>query len=363
MQAEESQVALWHILEDFDTRLQYIHSCGIVKPQTRRKCEETMKLAQSKSLSYVNTYSDGIFMKRPTSKCQCSKILLKPPYDNIGTSVINIIKLLWSHWNRRKYSEVMQYQSNQKDIQCRQKSFTDIIYATRNRILEIQESQITHGGAGRIVEIDETFMNRRKFNVGRMPKNSIGEVQEVQESQNSEEYWIFGGVQRKKEREDTDQPLKGFYVMVKKRNRNTLEAEILKHILLQSTIYSDKWSSYNHIIAMKNHQGIWCRYNHFTVNHSKNFLNHVLKSIHTQNIERRRGDLKQNCKRRGYRTGGYNSSIKQRVAEYEFKCNNGVKSLRSNQKDSKMIKYNKYIFITILKNQKLGLRWNNPFFY
>ncbi|CAL6049456.1 Hypothetical_protein [Hexamita inflata] len=36
-----------------------------------------------------------------------------------------------------------------------------------------------------------------------------------------------------------------------------------------------------------------------------------------------------------------------------------VKSLRSNQKDSKMIKYNKYIFITILKNQKLGLGWNN----
>ncbi|CAL5993920.1 Conserved_hypothetical protein [Hexamita inflata] len=167
-------------------------------------------------------------------------------------------------------------------------------------------------------------MNRRKFNVGRMPKNSIGEVQEVQESQNTEEYWIFGGVKRRKEGKDTDQPLKGFYVMVKKRNRKTLEAEILKHILPKSTIYSDKWSAYNHIIAMKNHQGIWCRYNHFTVNHSKNFLNPVLKSIHTQNIERRWGDLKQNCKRRGYRTGGYNSSIKQRVAEYEFKCNNGV---------------------------------------
>ncbi|CAL5985688.1 Conserved_hypothetical protein [Hexamita inflata] len=79
--------------------------------------------------------------------------------------------------------------------------------------------------------------------------------------------------------------------MVKKRNRKTLEAEILKHILPKSTMYSDKWSSYNHIIVMKNHQGIWCRYNHFTVNHSKNFLNPVLKSIHTQNIERRWGDL------------------------------------------------------------------------
>ncbi|CAL6107119.1 Conserved_hypothetical protein [Hexamita inflata] len=108
--------------------------------------------------------------------------------------------------------------------------------------------------------------------------------------------------------------------------RKTLEAEILKHILPKSTIYSDKWPSYNHIIAMKNHQGIWCSYNPFTVNHSKNFLNPVLKSIHTQNIERRWGDLKQNCKRRGHRTffGWYNSSIKHSVAEYEFKCNNGV---------------------------------------
>ncbi|CAL5991194.1 Conserved_hypothetical protein [Hexamita inflata] len=319
---EESQTALWDILKKPTLCLQYINDCNIIQPCICIKCNKPMELAMSSAISYLNMYADGIFMK---CKCFRCKVQLKPPYDDIGTNVINVIKLVWSHWNRKEYKEVLQYNSVSKDIGCREKAFTDVIQATRNRILEIQSHEITQiGGKGCIVEIDETFMNKRKQNVGRMLQNAIGGEQVVDQNEKPIQYWIFGGVERRQVDDQSKQPLKGFYVMVQKRDRKTLEAEILKHIRPGTMIYSDMWHSYNNIIAMRDHNGIWCHYNHFSVNHKRNFVNPVLNNIHTQNIERRWGDLKQHCKRRGYRTGGVNSSIKQRVSEYEFKRNNGV---------------------------------------
>ena len=67
---------------------------------------------------------------------------------------------------------------------------------------------------------------------------------------------------------------------------------------------------------------------HLTVNHSKNFVNPVVKAVRSQLIECTWRVLKEKTKRRGYRTG-ISSSIGTRIAEFQFRRNVGA--VRINQ--------------------------------
>ena len=109
------------------------------------------------------------------------------------------------------------------------------------------------GGAGDIVEIDESCFGRRKYNRGRA-------VRQV---------WVLGGVSRNTK--------ETFLVICKKRDKKTLHTLISRHVEKGTTIHTDQWRGY---YGLEN-----LGYKHFCVNHSKEFVNPNDRSVHTQRIE------------------------------------------------------------------------------
>lgn len=114
------------------------------------------------------------------------------------------------------------------------------------------------GGIGRIVEIDESLIFKRKNNRGRI---SVSQ---------QEKTWLFGGICR--ETKDT------FFKLVSDRTESTLMQVLQDNVIEGTTIYSDQWRGYLNLEAYG--------YNHSTVNHSENFLSPEDNTIHTQTIER-----------------------------------------------------------------------------
>lgn len=80
------------------------------------------------------------------------------------------------------------------------------------------------GGAGDVVEVDESQLFRRKYGVGRLTR------------MNSENVWAFGGISRTTK--------KVFAVIVPNRRRETLLPIMLEHVDNASYICSDCWRAY-----------------------------------------------------------------------------------------------------------------------
>ena len=99
------------------------------------------------------------------------------------------------------------------------------------------------GGAGHIVEIDESLFARRKYNRGRVVP----------------ETWIIGGYDQ--------QTKNGFLVPVPQRNAATLLPIIQQWVSPNTTIWSDMWEAYNNLPQLG--------YQHGTVNHTYNFVDPV----------------------------------------------------------------------------------------
>jgi hypothetical protein len=111
------------------------------------------------------------------------------------------------------------------------------------------------GGPGDVVEIDECQVGRRKHHRGRR----------------SNEVWLFGAIVRNAVRPRI------IIQKIRRRNRQTLEPLIERHIHISSRVISDGWSAYSGLQALG--------YNHSVVNHSKNFVSPEDITTHTQNIE------------------------------------------------------------------------------
>ena len=109
------------------------------------------------------------------------------------------------------------------------------------------------GGPGDIVEIDESCFGRRKYQRGRP-------VRQV---------WVLGGVSRNTK--------ETFLVICKKRDKKTLHHLITRHVEKGTTIHTDQWRGYYGLEELG--------YNHYCVNHSKEFVNPNDPSVHTQRIE------------------------------------------------------------------------------
>jgi len=96
------------------------------------------------------------------------------------------------------------------------------------------------GGPGVVVQIDESLVAKRKYNVGR----------------DVEQQWVFGLY-------DTSTKL-GHVQLVEDRTAQTLLPIIQRFIRAGSTIFSDRWAAYNQLTNLG--------YLHTTVNHSENFV-------------------------------------------------------------------------------------------
>lgn len=134
------------------------------------------------------------------------------------------------------------------------------------------------GGKGVIVEIDESLVSRRKYNRGRL----ISQV------------WMFGGIERENNKQF-------FAEIVADRTTKTLLSVIKRRIRKGSIIMSDKWKAYN---CLKDNG-----YQHFTINHSENFVDPNNPLIHTQGIESKWAKIKRKIKAKGL-------NLKQHMEEY-----------------------------------------------
>jgi transposase-like protein len=108
------------------------------------------------------------------------------------------------------------------------------------------------GGIGKVVEIDESKLGKRKYHRGRFVRGQ----------------WVFGGVERGSG--------KTFLVAVPDRTAATLVAVIKEWIEPGTTVISDCWAAYR---SLRN-EG----YEHRTVNHSITFVDEAT-GAHTNTIE------------------------------------------------------------------------------
>ena len=125
-------------------------------------------------------------------------------------------------------------------------------------------------GAGVEVELDETYICKRKYNRGR----------EVIQ------YWIFGGIERVSKRR--------FLVHLNGDARSAVNImdKVAMYVRPGSIVYTDAHRSYNQLTAKG--------YTHHVINHSANFVRQLPGvSVHTQTVERLWGDMKEYVKRRG----------------------------------------------------------------
>lgn len=172
-------------------------------------------------------------------------------FDNSHLSVTQILRFIymWSmdRFHQTDYKHQLDIGSNSTVVDW--KNYCRDICA---EYLLANPTQI--GGAGRVVEIDESLLVRRKYNVGRLVR----------------EQWVFGGVEV-----GTNT---SFLVPVARRDAATLEPIIMQYILPNTTIISDCWAAYNNISNLPGN------YRHITVNHSRNFVDPVTGAC-TNHIE------------------------------------------------------------------------------
>ena len=108
------------------------------------------------------------------------------------------------------------------------------------------------GGAGHIVEIDESLFARRKYNRGR----------------NIPQQWVFGGYDI--------QTKNVFLVPVQRRDAATLLPIIQQWVLPNTEIWSDMWAAYNNLAQIG--------FGHGTVNHTYNFVDPIT-GVTTNRVE------------------------------------------------------------------------------
>ena len=118
------------------------------------------------------------------------------------------------------------------------------------------------GGAGHVVEIDESKFGKIKYHRGRRVDG----------------VWVFGGIDRTTR--------ETFFTTVEDRSAETLIPILLQNVKTDSTIYSDCWKSYG---KLKEYFAA-----HKTVNHSLHFVRPDEPDVHTQNIESQWRSLKRN---------------------------------------------------------------------
>lgn len=167
------------------------------------------------------------------------------------------------------------------------------------------------GGPNKTVQIDETLMCRRKYNVGRV----LNQV------------WIFGGI--------CVEDREFFCLVVKDRTKETLSEEIKKYILPGTTIISDCWKGYKYLDNSN-------EYTHLTVDHSKNFINPD-NGANTQIIERLWRELKRINKKY---EGIPRNKVNEHISEFSWRHNVLINANRKFQSAVELIADTQFLKIS-----------------
>ena len=132
-----------------------------------------------------------------------------------------------------------------------------IIYDLMASKLDEESQKI--GGIGVVVQIDETAISKRKYNVGRILKN--------------QQYWMIGGI---------DEDGNCFLKISHLRNQSVLEEIITNNVEDGSTIWTDGWAGYNRLADLG--------FIHGKVIHKRRFVSN--EGVHTNRIEATWGAFK-----------------------------------------------------------------------
>jgi transposase-like protein len=117
------------------------------------------------------------------------------------------------------------------------------------------------GGRNSIVELDETKIGKRKYNRGHRVEG----------------VWVIGGIERSKLKNKIENENKKLFMLpIEKRDSESIENIVLKHVKKGTTVYTDLWKGYNNLTKLG--------FKHGTVNHSKYFKDPITK-VHINNIE------------------------------------------------------------------------------
>jgi len=126
------------------------------------------------------------------------------------------------------------------------------------------------GGVGLHVEVDETHLFRRRYNVGRILAH--------------QDVWVFGGICRET-KEAFCQLIDGHPAI------HNIDPVIAERIVPGSIICHDNARVYDNL-----HQGARGGWQHLTVNHSRNFVDPNNPNAHTNTVERMWREVKRNIR-------------------------------------------------------------------
>ncbi|KAG0418046.1 hypothetical protein EQH57_0821 [Dictyocoela roeselum] len=223
-------------------RIQFLQRFGIIPIQMKcNKCRYSMKVEKRPSCS-------SGYMWR-CIKCRNRRSVLDGTIlDDCKIDILKFIRLTYLYFYKDIGPKEAIYEL--KISRTTYYYFKKIFDTACIKDFLINDKKI--GGEGKEVQIDETLFNRRKYNKGRKKKP----------------LWIFGGIEVGSG--------KCFFHEVPDRTAQTLQPLIKLNIEKKTDIVSDMWKSY---IGIED-KG----YKHWTVNHSKNFVN-PKTGKHTQLIE------------------------------------------------------------------------------
>ena len=194
-------------------------------------------------------------------------------FFNIHISLFTAVWLLWG------FCEGMTNLWFVRHLGLSKSTVTDWLNFCREVCMVCIEGQSRMiGGFGKIVEIDESKFVKRKYHRGKAKKCKD---------------WVLGGICR-----ETGEC---FMRIVPNRSKETLQKYIRKYVKPGSVIITDCWAAYTDIKEMVDNDGNELEYDHYTVNHSSEYVDPVT-GAHTNTIEGMWAHVKRSCPKLGLRS-------------------------------------------------------------
>ena len=234
-------------MDDFETAIGKLVNWGFI--QESRLCNRCHYIM---TLAYGNCFDDHVYYRCRNIECQkkCS-IKFGTIYERSKLKIIEIASLfaIWCG-NMSIRTATMFSILSDSSISYHFQLFRE--FALKIFFHDLNKNPL--GGDRMKVQVDESLFGKAKYHIGK----NLAEPQ----------YWVFEIVD--------DASGRVFMQHVKNRKSETLIPIIFDKVKTGSAIISDQWKPYNKIPFPE--------YFHFTVNHSKNFVD-PLTNEHTQKAE------------------------------------------------------------------------------
>ena len=233
-----------------------LQNIGLLKDKNNcSKCENKMNMIK-RTLSKKNNHIEKSIVNNNTRLWRCNKCLVTETitkdsiFENCRIPIETFIKII-SLWLEERSIEF-----TCKALNVSRSTTIKTYKLLRNVcVLKMNMSNQTLGGENHIVQVDESLLNKRKFNKGRIVTQK----------------WVIGII---------DIVTKDAIIKyIPSRDRETLRRVLIEHIGDESIVHTDCWKGYNNIFA-----DFGQNIEHRTVNHSQNFVDPT-DGTHTQNIE------------------------------------------------------------------------------